>query len=124
MRRMSPREAQRMMKKMGMSVENVEGPAEVTIRTPSREIVVQGADVSLTRMQGQTIYQVMGGKVTERAPAAEEAGVSRGPVVAEEDVQLVAQQASVSVEAARKALEETGGDLAQAILLLAQRRAG
>ncbi|MEM2593956.1 MAG: Nascent polypeptide-associated complex protein, partial [Candidatus Bathyarchaeia archaeon] len=37
------------------------------------------------------------------------------------DVLLVAQQANVSLEEARAALEQTNGDLAQAILLLSQR---
>ena len=41
--------------------------------------------------------------------------------IPEEDVILVAQQANVSLEEARAALEQTGGDLAQAILLLTQK---
>lgn len=113
---MSPRQARRMMESMGMKVEPLEGPVQVTIKTPSREIVIEGAEVTLTKMQGQTIYQVMGGKATERTAEA------RAPSSSEEDVQLVAQQANVTPEVARKALEETKGDLAQAILLLAQRR--
>jgi len=36
----------------------------------------------------------------------------------EEDVRLVADQTGKSLEEARKALEESGGDLAKAILLL------
>jgi len=40
--------------------------------------------------------------------------------IPEEDVQLVATQANVSQEQARAALEQTNGDLAQAILLLSQ----
>ena len=99
-----------------MKVEPIEGPTQVTIKTPSREIVIEGAEVTLTKMQGQTIYQVMGGRATERT------GETQAPPVSDEDIQLVAQQASVTPEAARKALEETKGDLAQAILLLAQRR--
>ena len=39
-------------------------------------------------------------------------------VIPEEDVQLVANQTGKSLEEARKALEETEGDLAKAILLL------
>jgi len=38
--------------------------------------------------------------------------------VAEEDVKLVADQTGKSMEEAKKALEESGGDLAKAILLL------
>jgi nascent polypeptide-associated complex subunit alpha len=43
-------------------------------------------------------------------------------LIPEEDVHLVAQQAGVDVEAARKALEAAEGDLAQAILNLTQTR--
>jgi nascent polypeptide-associated complex subunit alpha len=42
-------------------------------------------------------------------------------VIPEEDVLLVAQQANVSMEKARTALERSGGDLAQAILMLQTR---
>jgi len=55
----------------------------------------------------------VGGEVSEKA-------LEGKPTIPEEDVQLVAQQANVSLERARAALEETGGDLAQAILLLTQ----
>jgi nascent polypeptide-associated complex subunit alpha len=40
------------------------------------------------------------------------------PGVAEEDVRLVADQTGKSMEEARRALEESQGDLAKAILLL------
>jgi nascent polypeptide-associated complex subunit alpha len=107
-----------MMESMGMKVEPLEGPVNVTIRTPSREISIEGAEVTLTRMQGQAIYQIMGGKATERIAGTQVHTSS----ISEEDIQLVSQQANVTPESARKALEETEGDLAQAILLLAQRR--
>lgn len=48
--------------------------------------------------------------------------LARKREITEEDVQLVAQQAGVSVEEARVALEQTEGDLTQAILLLCQRK--
>jgi nascent polypeptide-associated complex subunit alpha len=38
--------------------------------------------------------------------------------IPEEDVRLVADQTGKSMEEAKKALEETGGDLAKAILLI------
>jgi nascent polypeptide-associated complex subunit alpha len=105
-----------MMENMGMKVEPIEGPIQVTIKTPSREIVIDDPEVTLTRMQGQAIYQIMGGKTTEKTAG------NRAISISEEDVQLVSQQGNVTSEVARKALEETNGDLAQAILLLAQRR--
>ena len=44
-----------------------------------------------------------------------------GGIIPEEDIHLVSQQANVSLAAAKKALIETEGDLAQAILNLSQR---
>ena len=65
-------------------------------------------------MQGQKIFQVAGGSVSERAPERKAAA----PKASEEDVQLVAQQTGKTMEQARHALEESEGDLAKAILLL------
>jgi nascent polypeptide-associated complex subunit alpha len=62
-------------------------------------------------MQGQRMYQVVGGEVREEALEAQ-------LEIPEEDILLVAQQTGVSVERARAALEDTEGDLARAILML------
>lgn len=116
MRRMNPRQARRMMQQMGMKVEPLPNVAQVIIKMEGREVVIDGPEVSLMQIQGQNIYQVMGGTASERATEIKVVPLSH------EDVQLVAQQANVTIDAARRALEETKGDLAQAILLLAQRR--
>jgi len=116
MRRINPRQAKRLMEQMGMRVEEMPQAQQVIIKTATKEIVIDEPEVTVTNMQGQKIFQIMGGKVSERGASAKEA------VIPEEDVQLVAQQAKVSPEEARKALEESNGDLAQAILLLAQKR--
>ena len=112
MRRASPREARRMMRRMGMSM-NPMDVEEVVLRTKDKEITIEGPEVAVLEVQGQRIFQVVGGEITETA-------IEKKVAVPEEDVQLVAQQANVSLEQARAALEQTGGDLAQAILLLSQ----
>jgi nascent polypeptide-associated complex subunit alpha len=104
---MSSRSARRMMQRMGMEVEEIRNATQVTIKTPSREIVIDDPEVSVTKMQDQKIFQIMGGVVTERKIVKE--------MILEEDVKLVAQQANVSIDLARNALESTKGDLAQAI---------
>ena len=114
-RRVNPREAKRMMQRMGMSMDGVEDVTEVIIRTPSKEIVIEQPEVAILNMQGQRIYQVIGGRVTERKP---ERTMSSKPAVSEEDVRLVADQTGKSVEEAKNALIECEGDLAKAILLL------
>ena len=116
MRRINPRQAKRLMEQMGMRVEEVPQTLQVIIKTPSKEIVIDEPEVTITNMQGQKIFQIMGGRVSERGTSVKEVAIP------EEDVQLVAQQAKVSFEEARKALEESKGDLAQAILILAQKR--
>jgi len=112
LRRASPREARRMMRRMGMSMNPID-VEEVVFRTKDKEITIEGPEVAVLEVQGQRIFQVVGGEITERA-------IEKKVAVPEEDVQLVAQQANVSLEQARAALEQTNGDLAQAILLLGQ----
>jgi len=112
-RRLSPREARRLMRRMGLSMNTMPDVREVIIRTDRKEVVIEAPEVSVMEIQGQRIFQIMGGEVSEKAREGR-------PSIPEEDVQLVAQQANVSLEKARAALEETGGDLAQAILLLTQ----
>jgi nascent polypeptide-associated complex subunit alpha len=111
---MNPREARRMMQRMGMNMDAVQDVEQVIIKTSSKEIVIEQPEVAILQMQGQKIFQVAGGKITEKAPER------AAPTIAlsEEDVKLVADQTGKSVEEARKALEECEGDLAKAILLL------
>ena len=108
---MNSRTARRMMQRMGMEVEEIRDAIQVTIKTPNKEIIIDNPEVSITKMQDQKIFQIMGGEVTERKIVND--------LILEEDVKLVAQQANVNIDVARKALESTKGDLAQAILLLA-----
>jgi nascent polypeptide-associated complex subunit alpha len=111
-RRMSPRNAKRMMQRMGMNMGEMPEVQEVIFRTNDKEIVIENAQVAVLEMQGQKIFQVTG-QVSERG-LENEAKV----VIAEEDAQLVADQTGKSIEEARRALEESDGDLAKAILLL------
>jgi nascent polypeptide-associated complex subunit alpha len=113
-RRMNPREAKRMMQRMGMSMDNVQDVTQVIIKTSSKDIIIEQPEVAILNMQGQKIFQVAGGTITEKTPERAAPKLA----IAEEDVQLVADQTGKSIEEARKALEECEGDLAKAILLL------
>lgn len=114
MRRLSPREAKRLMQRMGMELEPIEGAKEVVIKLEGRSLVIKEPQVSVVKMAGHAIYQVVGEAV--------EVMSHEEPVIPDEDVQLVASQAGVSFEEARNALKESEGDLARAILLLKTRR--
>ena len=107
------RDAMRMMEKMGMKMDEVPDVTSVIIRTASKDIVIEDPSVTAINMQGQTMYQIAGGRVSEAQPQpSAQSGSS------DADIQLVAQQTGKSVEESRKALIEAGGDLAKAILSL------
>jgi len=109
--KVSSRRARRMMKQMGLKMDDMGDIERVIMQGPKREIVIEGPTVAAIDMQGQKMFQVVGGKITEQALEAE---VS----IPKEDVLLVAQQTGVSMERARVALEDSEGDLARAILML------
>ena len=111
---MSPRETRRMMKRMGLSMDTMPDVQQVVIKTSMKEIVVEEPEVAILNLKGQKVFQVTGGKITEKALAVEEKKLT----IPEEDVRLVADQTGKSMEEAKQALEESGGDLARAILLL------
>jgi nascent polypeptide-associated complex subunit alpha len=99
---------------MGMNMGGMDDVEEVIIRTSKKEITIEQPQVSILEMQGQKIFQIIGGKIEERTPESKGSQFS----VSEEDAQLVADQTGKSLEEAKNALEECEGDLAKAILLL------
>jgi len=95
---------------MGLDMNQIPDVKEVIIRTSTKDLVVREANVSEINAKGMRVFQVMGNEVEEIE--------HEKPKFTEEDVLLVAQQAGVSKERASAALEESNGDLAQAILQL------
>ena len=61
----NPRQARRLMERMGMQVETISDVKQVIIKTKTRDVVIDQPEVTLTRIQGQDIYQVIGGKISE-----------------------------------------------------------
>jgi len=108
----------RMMKRMGLNMNELSDVTEVIIRLTDKELVLEKPQVIKMSVGGQDVFQITG-IVEERELTSEELSVTIE--LSEEDIQLVASQANVSLEEARAALEQTNGDLAQAIMLLKQR---
>lgn len=108
-----------MMKQMGMKMDELKGFDTVILKSPTREIIIEDAMITSINIQGQKMYQITGGRETERKSEVD-SGVTEPPPleIPEEDVLLVAQQARVSMEKARATLEQVEGDLARAILIL------
>ncbi|KLK87672.1 nascent polypeptide-associated complex protein [Methanoculleus sediminis] len=108
--KINPKKMKQMMKQMGMEMEELEGVEKIVIYTPAGNYVFDDAQVVATTMQGVTSYQITGEARFEEAV----------PEIPDDDVALVASQAGATEEAARAALVETRGDIAEAILKLAQ----
>ncbi|MDD1689398.1 MAG: nascent polypeptide-associated complex protein [Methanoregula sp.] len=106
----NPRQMKAMMKKLGMNVEQIEDVQSIVIKTPKGNWVFDSAEVSAMTMQGATTYQISG------TPRFEAAAVE----IPKEDVTMVAAQANVPEEKAKEALVATKGDIAEAIMRLAQ----
>jgi nascent polypeptide-associated complex subunit alpha len=109
------------MKQMGMNMNEHGDIKRVILQGDNREIVIEGPQVTSINVQGTKMYQVAGGRETERKPKmVHVAGEQEEKVllIPEEDILLVAQQANVSIDVAKRTLENCEGDLAQAIIKL------
>lgn len=124
--RMNPRQAQAMMRRMGMAMEPVDGVEEVVIRTKEGEQVFRNPEVTIVTVQGTRTYQIVGKpemrKRGDSGSAAEPPAPAATAGPAEEDVELVMSQTGVERDAAIHALGEAGGAPAEAILALLARK--
>ncbi|MBO4522912.1 MAG: nascent polypeptide-associated complex protein [Methanomicrobium sp.] len=106
----NPKQMKAMMKKLGMKMEQFEDVERVIVYTKKGNYIFENAEVVATTMQGATTYQLSGDMRFEEAET----------VIPDEDVAMVAEQASVSKDAALAALKETKGDIAEAIIKLSE----
>lgn len=100
-----PKKMQAMMRQMGIKQEDIEA-SRVIIESTDRKIVIDNPSVQKITMQGQDSWQIAG------EAREESAGVSG------EDVKMVMEKTGASEEKARRALEASNGDMAEAILAL------
>ncbi len=124
MTRMDSRRARRMMKQMGMNMNELGDIKRVILQGDKRQIIIEGPQVTSINVQGTKMYQIAGGQETEGKPSTATAAAEpeEAPLeIPEEDILLVAQQANVSIDVAKRALEDSEGDLAQAIIKLQTR---
>ncbi len=98
------------MRQFGIKIEELKGVRRVIIEMEGRRIVFDSPSVTIMKAQGMETYQVIGPYKVEE--------VEEGPKFSEEDVKIVMEKAGVSREEAIKALEESGGNPADAIMNL------
>jgi len=107
-----------MLGNLGLDVKELGRASRIVIELDGKTIIVENANVFEMRVEDESIFQIVGGEVSEGEKIEEERYEPSS-----EDVMLVAAQAGVSEEEARSALIEANGDLAKAILLLKSRKA-
>ncbi len=111
---MNPRQMQKLMNQMG--IKNVDVPAKRVVieKEDGSQIVVSPASVVMVEMQGSQSFQISG-TVSEQAMGAGGAP-SAASASPEGDVDIIVRETGASKEKAQAALDNAGGDLAQAIL--------
>ncbi len=98
---------QRMMKQMGLQMEDIDA-SKVTIETGEGNIIISNPQVAKMKMQGQETWQITGDAIQEEKEK-----------FSEEDIEMITSQTGASEEEAKAKLEETG-DIAEAILQLSE----
>ncbi len=101
---MDPKKMQQMLRRLGMKVDSI--PANrVIIKTDSGEIIIENPQVLKTSLKGEVIFQISG-NVKEKS-------------YSDEDVKLVMEQSGIEdKEKVKRVLEESKGDVVQAIMKL------
>lgn len=111
-RGMNPKQLEQMMKTMGITVKNIDNVQKVIIQTDTKEYVFDDAEVTMMNIKGQKTFQIVGEPKIKDTTAAKKEDTMK------DDVKLIMEQTGKSEAEARKALQETNGDLAEAILKL------
>jgi len=105
-----PRQMQGMLKKMGISQEDIDASKVIIEKTDNSKIIINNPSVQKIKMQGQETFQIAG-DISEEG-TEEETGIT------EEDIKTVMEKTGVSEKKARTTLEKNNGDLAETILEL------
>jgi nascent polypeptide-associated complex subunit alpha len=106
--RINPRQMNQMMKRLGINVKEIENVKKVIIQTDKKEYIFDDAEVTIMDAQGQKTYQISGRpKILDLKDE-----------INKEDIDLIIEQTGKTIEEAKKALEETNGDIAEAIIKL------
>lgn len=105
----NPREMQKAMKRIGIKQEEIDAEM-VIIKMVNKDLVIKNPHVSKVNMMGQETFQVVG-EVTEFDK-------NENVKVNEDDMATVMEQTNCSKEEALEALQDSNGNLAEAILKL------
>lgn len=114
----NPRQLQAMMKQMGMSQNSIAATSVIIKTVDNKTYIFDSPDVQKISMQGQISFQITGSYKLEGETKELLTKKSFEVTISDDDVRLVSEQAGVSKLEARKALENSKGDIAEAIVSL------
>ena len=104
---LDPKKMQAMMKQMGIKQEEIDAARVIIEKNDDTKIIIENPSVVKINMQGNESFQISGDIVEE-----EDASIK------DEVIELVMEKTGVSKTQAKKALEDSEGDLSEAILSL------
>jgi nascent polypeptide-associated complex subunit alpha len=105
---MNPAQMQKMMKQMGMKMEEIDA-TDVVIRCSDCQIRIKRPQVVLADIMGKQVYQISGDETVEKLEPKED------------DVKLIMEQTGKDKETVAKKLKEMDNDLARVIMELKQK---
>ncbi|MBS3078717.1 nascent polypeptide-associated complex protein [Candidatus Pacearchaeota archaeon] len=111
---LDPKKMQAVMKQMGIAQEEIDAK-RVIIECSDKNIIISNPSVTKIKMQGQTNFQISG-DISEVNPGEDASQKPDG--VWDEDIKTIVEKTNCTEEEARQALENSDGDLADAILSL------
>ncbi|MBI5224997.1 hypothetical protein HY989_03935 [Candidatus Micrarchaeota archaeon] len=134
--RMDPRQMASMMRQFGIKNDEIKTKRVIIEKSDGKRIIVEPANVLAIDMQGDKSFQVSGpfretsgGGSLDESPSKEQQTIeeqsseeepseaeAESGAITEEDIAMVAQQGKVSSSRAKELLDETNGDIAEAIL--------
>lgn len=105
---MNPAQMKAMMKQFGIKSEDLDVSKVIIELNDGGKLVFDSPSVTAVDMKGQKTYTITGEAIEEKGE----------DILSEDDIDMVAEQAQVSKEDARAALEDNDGDIAEAIASL------
>lgn len=102
----NPKRLQQAMKQMGIQQKEIDAK-QVIIKTSDKQLIFENPQVSMINMMGQDTFQIIGD--FEEKPLL---------LYNEDDIKTVIEQTNCSKEEAKKTLDKTKGNIAEAILLI------
>lgn len=106
---LDPKKMNALMKQMGISQDEIPASKVIIEKQDNSKIIIENPSIQKIKMQGQESFQISG----DIQEIEEEK-------ITQQDIQTVMEKTSCTEDQAKKALESTEGDLAEAILELSE----